>query len=359
MKTARTEKPFRINVVSESQYFGQGQGVHTAFMDTVEMLRKQPGVEVLVNSTEACDVMHAHTLGPLYWALAPRYRHRRLLSAHVVPASMEGSLVGWKLWGGAFARFLKTAYNSADVVIAVAPAVQRTLKALGVRSRQVVITNPVNLKKFRPSRELRASGRRLLGLKAGDKVALCVGQIQPRKGVEDFVRAAEKNPGVQFVWVGGRPFSVMTDAYAAMNRLVEGARPNVHFKGLYPLERMPEIYNAADLFYFPSFQENCALAIAEAAACGLPLLLRELPDYRELYGRHFLGAEDQADFALTIRRFFAQAGKRAAWRRSSLAMVKRFDVQALGDNLLETYRAVLKRSERRKQLLQHLKGRKR
>src|SRR3954466_4242159 len=141
----------KINVLSESEYGGRGQGVHTAFVDTVEMLRKRKDVEVFVNSRKSCDVLHAHTFGPLYWALMGRYRNRRLMSAHVVPASMEGSLLGWQYWGKIFSRYIVRVYNSADVVIAVAPAVKRTLREIGVKSRQVVITNPVNLQKFRPS----------------------------------------------------------------------------------------------------------------------------------------------------------------------------------------------------------------
>jgi 1,2-diacylglycerol-3-alpha-glucose alpha-1,2-galactosyltransferase len=351
MKTPR----LKINVLSESEYGGRGQGVHTAFVDTVEMLRRRGDVEVLVNSRKPCDVLHAHTFGPLYWSLMGRYRYRRLMSAHVVPASMEGSILGWQYWGRLFARYIVAAYNSASVVIAVAPAVRRTLKDIGVKSRQVVITNPVNLSKFKPSPALKARGRRLLGLKPGDRVALCVGQIQPRKGVEDFILAARANPGVQFVWAGGRPFSVLTESYAAMNKLMKKAPHNVHFKGMFDLDQMPEIYNAADLFYFPSFQENCALAIAEAAACGLPLLLRDLADYHELYGPNFLAAADSRGFALRVEEFFAKPALRARYRRKSLTMVKRFDVKILCEKLVETYHQLARRDERRQRLLQHLR----
>jgi 1,2-diacylglycerol-3-alpha-glucose alpha-1,2-galactosyltransferase len=331
----------KVNVVSESVYGGQGQGVHTAFVDCVDILKKRGDVEVRVNSSEPCDVMHAHTFGPLYWWRKRKYRGRCLLSAHVVPASVEGSLLLWQVWLPLFTRYIRFAYNRADVVLAVAPAVKRTLEGIGVTSRMVVLTNPVNLQKFRPDPALREKGRGLLNLKPGDSVALCVGQIQPRKGVADFIRAAQANPQVQFVWGGGRPFSVLTDAYGEMNRLMEGKPANAHFPGLFPLEDMPAVYNAADLFFFPSFQENCALAIAEAAACGLPLLLRDLDDYRELYGPNFLAAKDSAGFDSQVGKFFGDASLVALYRGKAMEVAKRFDVELLGDKLVEAYRSLI------------------
>ncbi len=335
-----TARPLKINLISESVYGGQGQGVHTAFVDMLDMLRRRPDAEVFVNSRRRCDVVHAHTFGPLYWLLGRGTRGRRVISAHVVPASMVGSLVGWRLWLPLFTRYIRLAYNRADVVVAVAPAVKRALAGVGVTARQEVVTNPVNLRKFRPDPALRARGRGLLKLSPRDKVALCVGQIQPRKGVEDFVLAARANPGVKFVWVGGRPFSVLTDAYAGMNRLMEQAPPNLRFAGLFGLDDMAALYNAADLFFFPSFQENCALAIAEAAACGLPLLLRDLEDYHELYGGQFLSARDTAGFSGQVRRFFTPRFPRKAWKAKSLKMVRRFDVEVLCERLMKIYRGL-------------------
>jgi 1,2-diacylglycerol-3-alpha-glucose alpha-1,2-galactosyltransferase len=330
----------KVSVLSESAYGGQGQGVHTAFVDCVDILSSRADVEVHVNSAVPCDVLHAHTFGPLYWWRWRQYKGRCLLSAHVVPASMEGSLLLWQLWLPLFVRYIRFTYNSADVVIAVAPAVKRALAQIGVTSKMIVLTNPVNLDKFRPDASLRAQGRELLKLKADDQVALCVGQIQPRKGVADFIQAARANPGVQFVWGGGRPFSVLTDAYAQMNRLMEAKPANAHFPGLFDLARMPAIYNAADLFFFPSFQENCALAIAEAAACGLPLLLRDLDDYRELYGLNFLSAADSAGFNARVGEFFATEDMVREYREKSKEVAKRFDVRLLGEKLVEAYRSL-------------------
>jgi 1,2-diacylglycerol-3-alpha-glucose alpha-1,2-galactosyltransferase len=333
----KRSRPLRINMVSESVYGFQGQGVHTAFVNFMAMLKNKKGVEILVNSKEPCDILHCHTLGPLYWMLRGRSGGKRVMSAHVVPGSIEGSIVGWKLWGPLFNRYMVAAYNSADLVIPVAPAVKRVLAEIGVKSRQEMLPNPIDLGAFKPSAALRAKGRKRLGLKPGAKVALCVGQIQPRKGVSDFLQSAAAHPEIHFVWAGGRPFSVLTEAYMELNSQIKAAGPNVHFPGILGLDVMPEIYNAADVFYFPSFQENCALAIAEAAACGLPLLLRELSDYRELYGKGYLTAGDQAGFRDQLKNVFSKASLRQSYRRQSIAMAKNFSSRHLADELLALY----------------------
>ncbi len=68
--------PIRINIVSESGNF-EAQGVHTAFVDMVEALKKRPEVEVLVsNSKEQADILHAHTFGPAYWTKRHHYKGR-------------------------------------------------------------------------------------------------------------------------------------------------------------------------------------------------------------------------------------------------------------------------------------------
>jgi 1,2-diacylglycerol-3-alpha-glucose alpha-1,2-galactosyltransferase len=39
----------RIHVISDTAYFMKGQGVHTAFVDCVDLLKARDDVEVIVN----------------------------------------------------------------------------------------------------------------------------------------------------------------------------------------------------------------------------------------------------------------------------------------------------------------------
>jgi 1,2-diacylglycerol-3-alpha-glucose alpha-1,2-galactosyltransferase len=331
-----------VNIISESEGF-EAQGVHTAFVDMVEALRQRDDIEVLVNSRQRCDLLHAHTFGPRYWLSRGPYAGRRLLTAHVVPGSFIGSLALAKYWAPLSDWYLKFAYNSADVVLCVAPQVRRDLEAIGVKARMEVLTNPVNERRFYASEERRREGRRLLGLGESDRVCLCVGQVQPRKGVAEFLDTAAAMPGVQFVWLGGRPFKRLTADFTSLTQKMERAPKNAHFPGVFKLEEMPALYCAADLFFFPSFQENCALAINEAMACGIPMLLRDNPEYAELYGAgNYLKAMDAGGYAAEIGRFFGDAAMRRDYAGKSLSAAEPFSVKAFSQRLMEIYRSLLR-----------------
>ena len=59
-------------------------------------------------------------------------------------------------------------------------------------------------------------------------VVTCVGQIQPRKGIYDFIETAEKCPDITFVWVGGTPFKGLTAEYKKLQTVVKNA-PKISF----------------------------------------------------------------------------------------------------------------------------------
>src|SRR3990167_1742728 len=197
-----------VNVISESEYFPKGHGVHTAYLNMVEMLRRK-GVEVLINSKKKADITHIHTVGPfaIYKLLTSE---KTVISTHVVPASFVGSLIGAKHWRGVAADYLKFVYNKADLVLAVAPAVKEELLKIGVTMHIEVFPNPVDTKVFREDQELKILGQRKLGVKKDEFVVLGVGQIQPRKGIDDFVFVASILPNLKFVWVGTKPMKGLT-----------------------------------------------------------------------------------------------------------------------------------------------------
>ena len=330
-------KKLKVNVVSEFQYLWKAQGVGTAFFTTVDMLRNTDSVEVHVNSLKTCDILHGISPGPLFSALKPLYPGRRVLSAHVVPESFHMSLPLWRQIDPIVTRIIVRSFNTADLLISVAPAVTRNLKSRGVRTPQVVIPNAIDLSHFRRDPGLRTSGRTLLGLGPDTKVVLGVGLICLRKGFDEFIEVARMNPGFTFVWVGGSSFSLFTDAYFKKHEWITAAPRNVRFPGILPFERMPEVYNAADLLFLPTRQETFGLVIAEAAACGLPLVVRDLPDFRELFGDAHLGAEGCNGFSECIRSVFSDPGLAESLRRKGLAMAQRLDSRSLATKLVEAY----------------------
>lgn len=101
---------------------------------------------------------------------------------------------------------------------------------------------------------------------------LAVASVTPRKGYSDLLRALE--PLRELDWrldcVGGLEMDP-SHAQAVLAQATDfGDR--VRFHGALPPEALPALYDAADLFVSPSHYEGYGMAIAEAAASGLPIL---------------------------------------------------------------------------------------
>lgn len=336
-------RKLRVNVLSETSMLGlTHQGGHTGFLDCIELMSRHPDLEIEINSRKPADVLHAHSWGPLYlWRGLPLAR-RRIFTAHVLPETARGTMPFAGFGAPLIRRYLKLVYDYSDVVIAVAPRMADALRAqLGADAQIRTIPNALRTDRFRPDPALRAEGRRLLGLSDDRPVVLGVGQLQPRKGLLDFAKVAWGTPEAQFLWVGGRPFGWVTAGLGEIHRLRKDPPPNLRFAGMFSLAQMPAIYNAADVFLFPSLQENCPYAPMEAAACGLPIVLRELPEYRALYTTgKYLSASDPLGFTAQVHGLLRSASERDQWGRAARRIAEAFkpethvaDLAALYDHV--------------------------
>ncbi len=342
------DRKLKVHVVSETEYIMKGQGVHTAFVDCVDLLRAGDDVEVVVNQQGRGDLMHAHTYGPYYFWKGIGYKGRRVYTVHVIPDSIKGSLPAWKLLMPFVRGYFRRVYSYATVCIAISPMVEEAIRGLGAKTRIVRIFNPIHEEKFATSPERRAAGRRLLGLRPVEFTVLGVGQLEGRKGVEDFLDVAEACPDLTFIWAGGRPFGVMTEGIAKLNARIKAAGPHVRFPGLFDLEKMPLIYNAADLLLFPSYQENCPLVPVEAAAAGLPVIYRDIREYTVLYENPYLKAKDTPEFIAMTKRMATDAAFRREAKAVSKRLLTQFNKVEIRKRLLALYREVLEEDRKRR-----------
>lgn len=120
------------------------------------------------------------------------------------------------------------------------------------------------------------------------RYVLTVGGIEPRKGSIDLLDAhallRARHPDVRLVIAGGetlfdyRDYRARWEARAAER----GVEPVI--LGQVPDDDLPSLVAAADAFAFPSVKEGFGLAAMEALAAGVPLVVRDLPVLREVFG---------------------------------------------------------------------------
>jgi len=337
----------KVNIISEALAWDiKGQGVYTASLSLVEALKKRKEIELSINGRGLYDIAHLHTPGPYAVSKGIISGRRLVISAHVVPESLIGSLILTELWLPFFSKYLKYYYNLADCVIAVSQKVKDELEEFGVKAPLYVVPNPINLERFYPSLEKRKKIRERLGISNNDFVAIGSGQLQPRKGIDVFIETAKILPDIKFIWVGGQPFSVLTAGFIELQEKIKNAPPNVIFTGTVPYEEMPDYFNAGDVFFFPSRQETFGMVIVESASCGLPLLLRDLQEYKESFGGYFIPVKKDEEFAKYLLKLKNDINFYLEYQTKALKLAKHYNLDNVANRILEIYLEILKNPPR-------------
>lgn len=330
----------KLNLIAE-EFIGTANGVYTAYVEAVEALKKIPEIDLTINGKDHnYDVVHSHTIGLEYILKSFKYKNKLIVSAHVVPDSFIGSLILSELWRPLAKIYLKFVYKRARMVIAVSPVVKDELQKIGVNTEINVLCNSVNRQKFKPDLELRSKFRQKHQIKEDDFVAVCVGQIQPRKGVYDFLETAKNLPQIKFVWVGGRPYGKLTADYDNMTKAVEAAPPNVIFTGAVDFDDMPAYYAMADVYLMPSFQENFAFATIEASSSKLPLVLRDNPEYPSSLFTHYLKAKNATEFTQHVKQLWENKNELQKWQTEADILASKYEINSYMKQLIGYYQKV-------------------
>jgi len=330
-----------VNIVSESVLLPrEGGGVHAAFLAHVQML-KRLGVKLSINSLRKADVTHVHTFGP--FALYKMFTSKHVVvSSHHLPELFIGSYKGSKVLYGLAKQFFRFYYNASDLVVALNNKTKNDLINLGVTTSIKVLPNAIDIHLFKKNDIYRERMRKSYSIRDGEIVILGAGYVIPRKGIDDFISISKILSNFWFVWVGGSPLKFLASEIKQKKYL---QKTHEHFMvtGIIAYADMPLYYNIGDIFFFPSFQETQGLVILEAAATGLPLVLRDLPEYKYLYGKSYIACQTREEFIAAIKlltkneKVFRKASK------DSLQLAKKFSLEAVGKKLLQYYVAILKR----------------
>lgn len=331
----------RVIVVSESEFSVQGHGVHTAYVETVAALEKQSTVTVTTNNFGRADIRHIHTVGPYALFQLLFGSGRKIVSAHVVPESFVGSLVGAKYWLWLARGYLRWFYNCADVVIAVSDQTKSQLRQLGVGTRIEVVYNMVDVVKYASLRGKKLALRRQLGVDKDKPVVIGNGQIQPRKRFDTFVNTAKQLPELEFIWVGGIPFGKVAAEHVEMQRLCDEAPDNLTVTGVVSLEQVAEYFAVGDVFLMTSEQETFGLAIVEAAAAGLPIVLRDIADYDATFRPHAVMC-DESEFAGSIARLLDDKEEYQHYQRQAKVIADKYSSANIVERLIELYASTQK-----------------
>ncbi|MCL2337944.1 MAG: glycosyltransferase family 4 protein [Firmicutes bacterium] len=298
----------------------KGQGVGSCFDEQVRLVSDGlgPGFSVHVNSRVKSDIIHYHTVNPNYYIerIIKKHKTAGIGYVHFLPDTLEESLDLPFIFKKMFYRYLLGFYNSMDYLVTVNPCVIPKLRDYGVTKPKIVyIPNFVSEQKFYPQEpETVATTKVKYGLPLNKFTVMGAGQLQIRKGVLDFVKTAECTPEVQFVWAGGFSFGKITDGYEQIRKIMDNPPPNLQFLGIIPREEMPDVYNMADMFFLPSYDELFPMSILEAMCCKKPILLRDIDIYPDILFDSYAKGKDVEAFSQVIQSMQQSPALVAQWK---------------------------------------------
>ena len=211
--------------------------------------------------------------------------------------------------------------------------------------RMVLIPNGIDLLSFSPN-----GG-------AADRMAkritiLCVGRLIERKGqgylLAAFAQVLDRQPHrrgrIALMLVGtGDGEKQLRDRAVQL-----GIEDHVYFRGFLPREAMPAVYRECDIFVLPSFNEGMSMALLEAMASGLPVIVSDTGGTDELVCDQESGLivpwGDLDRLAGSLERLLADPLLRRKMGRSALASAARFGWDAYAAEHVRLFRGMVRRS---------------
>jgi len=126
-----------------------------------------------------------------------------------------------------------------------------------------------------------------------------------------------------------------------------GLADRVNFTGLVEYEKLPDYYNAADVFVFPSYYESFGLAPLESLACGTPVVVTSVGDLinivREGETGYVLSDNEPQRLAEKIELVLKERTADEERQRAVHSSILRFGWQNIASSVVEEFKKLVER----------------
>lgn len=217
------------------------------------------------------DVVHCHNFVPAYYAAAAL-----VLKQHKPSLVISCHDMGTRLSNRRLRLFFEWAVGQSQRVAMVGKQVHEAFVSRGIvpAAKAATVLNGVPVARFFSTPERRQQARTTLQLSTNDLVVGCVGRLVELKnhqlaiGIWPTVMA--RFPQAKLVLIGDGPSrQVLQDQAQAL-----GVSEGVVFAGLH--HNVSDLLPALDVFAMPSLTEGISIALLEACATGLPVVVSKV-----------------------------------------------------------------------------------
>ena len=223
-------------------------------------------------------------------------------------------------------------------------------RVYGVSGDDIAVVPNAASPVFRPIASEAASARVLARFGMAAPFLLTVGDLQPRKNqiglIRAFAEAVRSTPGMaHHLVLAGKDTWFAPRVRAAARE--SGVADRIHFTGFVSDEELLDLYNACEVFVFPSYYEGFGLPVLEAMACGRAVACSDttaIPEVADsaaiLFDPYSIAEMSRAILDLLLDREL-----RRRMGKLGLSRAQQFNWRKAAAQTLEVYHAVAGRRE--------------
>lgn len=288
------------------------------------------------------DIVHINWYGPRSYFLAKK-AHRMgkkiVYHAHSTEEDFRNSFKFSNQIAPLFKKWICKCYKMGDVIITPTEYSKKLLEGYNLNRPIKAISNGIDMSFFEKDEKLGKKFRKDFGYKDSDKVIMGVGLYLKRKGILDFVELAKRLPQYKFIWFGYLDLKLVPKE---IKEAVETKLPNLCFAGYVEPKVLRGAYSGCDLYIFPTLEETEGIPILEAFTSRIKTIVRDIPVFdwikenKEVYkGKNVDEFEDLIKNILD--------GDYKDLTDNAYVLVKRFSIKSVGEELVETYKELIKK----------------
>lgn len=285
------ERGFDVTVYSRKWYTGgetlQLKNVHNLHIPTIHTKHLDTILHTFLATIHAlyhrADVIHYHGVGPSLLSWIPR-----ILSPHIKVVTTFHSMDRKHQKWGWFAKLMLrvgefTACKFAHSMIAVSPTIEQYVRDV-YDKKATYVPNAIYVNEVSTKHELLQPWNLV-----PKQYLVMVSRLIPHKGAHYLLEAWKQLQKEKSALVANKKLVIVgdgyyTDEYVASLKRLAGTDASIVFTGFQNGETLRAIFSNALFQVHPSDNEGLPICVLEGMGYGLPILLSNIPEHRDLNG---------------------------------------------------------------------------
>lgn len=239
-------------------------------------------VDFTLNKNDSYDLAHINTLFSGSYHLLKKCHKKGMkviVHGHSTKEDFRQSFRCWKLIAPIFNKMIMKMYKHADAIITPTNYSKGLIENYkGVKCPVYAVSNGIMANEYEYNEENVKAFDDFFKIPNDKKIVICAGLYFERKGILDFFDVARKMSDVTFIW-----FSHLNKHITEHKILkaIKNRPSNVLMPGYVDIKVLRGAFHRADCYFFPSYEENEGIAVLEAMASRLPIVVRDIGVFKD------------------------------------------------------------------------------